>query len=120
MAATAAPLRVATHTPRAAAVATTIPAPTRAPRWRSSAASATNSTGRSKHKRPRSRHRWGAVGDERQRLRTLVPRRFQLAVVHRLRGQLFPPALEARLAGPRRLLGLRGRALHRDVRLPAD
>ena len=53
-------------------------------------------------------------------LRAVVPGDHQLACLHHLRLHLLQAADRARLALVRRLLRLPGRAVHRDVRLPAD
>src|SRR6516225_2347166 len=54
------------------------------------------------------------------RLRSMVPGRDQRGGVRDLRVQLHAPKNGARLALVRRLHGVPDRALHRDVRLPAD
>src|SRR6266568_3148207 len=66
------------------AAATVVRTATRPPRWTSCAANATSSTSRSRRVRRR-RRRSAAAGDERQRLRPLVPRPLQLGAVHRRR-----------------------------------
>src|SRR3972149_275794 len=83
------------------------------------AAMATGVTDRVRHRtnQPRRRNSGSRLGPG---LRALVAGDHQLAGVHHFRLQLCQTSIVARLALVRRVLGLSGCAVYRDVRLSAD